>query len=216
MAACLSAFSPSAEYEEVFLTMEAGDRLFIASDGLTETENPRGDTLGDDGLQAICTNATLRGDALLESICWSVCELCRGQAQRRHLGGADRTAAKESEDAWDDRPGPCRGQCAPPVCNRASARWKNARIPVQGSQRASVNGNQRASCPSSSGGAAGDQACQPDAAQLFPPRIHNRHVAITAIGTQAARRRNGPAGFLKAPRDAMPPAATHPDRSAAG
>ena len=47
----------NAEYEEVFLTMEAGDRLFIASDGLTETENPRGDTLGDDGLQAILRTA---------------------------------------------------------------------------------------------------------------------------------------------------------------
>ena len=47
----------NAEYEEVFLTMEAGDRLFIASDGLTETENPRGDTLGDDGLQATFAGA---------------------------------------------------------------------------------------------------------------------------------------------------------------
>ncbi len=70
----------NAEYEEVFLTMEAGDRLFIASDGLTETENPRGDTLGDDGLQAILrTNATLRGDALLESICWSVANYAEGK-----------------------------------------------------------------------------------------------------------------------------------------
>ncbi len=91
----------NAEYEEVFLTMEAGDRLFIASDGLTETENPRGDTLGDDGLQAILrTNATLRGDALLESICWSVADYAEGK-RSDDISAVLIERRSESEDAWD-------------------------------------------------------------------------------------------------------------------
>ena len=91
----------NAEYEEVFLTMEAGDRLFIASDGLTETENPRGDTLGDDGLQAILrTNATLRGDALLESICWSVANYAEGK-RSDDISAVLIERRSESEDAWD-------------------------------------------------------------------------------------------------------------------
>lgn len=69
-----------AEYEEVQLTLKPGDRLFITSDGLTDTENERGTPLGDEGLQAIlCTNASLRGDALLESICWSAAHYSNGQ-----------------------------------------------------------------------------------------------------------------------------------------
>ena len=91
----------NAEYEEVFLTMEAGDRLFIASDGLTETENPRGDTLGDDGLQAILrTNATLRGDALLDSICWSVANYAEGK-RSDDISAVLIERRSESEDAWD-------------------------------------------------------------------------------------------------------------------
>lgn len=69
-----------AEYEELQLTLRPGDRLFITSDGLTETENGRGETLGDEGLQAILrTNALLRGDALLESICWSAAHYGNGR-----------------------------------------------------------------------------------------------------------------------------------------
>lgn len=69
-----------AEYEEVQVVMNPGDRLFIASDGLTEAENARGEPLGEEGLQAILrTNAMLRGDALLESICWSAAHYAGGQ-----------------------------------------------------------------------------------------------------------------------------------------
>lgn len=68
-----------AEYDEVQLVLNPGDRLFITSDGLTEAENVRGEPLGEEGLQAILrTNAMLRGDALLESICWSAAHFASG------------------------------------------------------------------------------------------------------------------------------------------
>ncbi|ABL68607.1 MULTISPECIES: PP2C family protein-serine/threonine phosphatase [Paracoccus] len=69
-----------AAYEEVQLVLDPGDRLFISSDGLSESENARGEPLGEDGLHAILrTNATLRGDSLLESICWSAAHYAGGQ-----------------------------------------------------------------------------------------------------------------------------------------
>ncbi|KRW95030.1 PP2C family protein-serine/threonine phosphatase [Paracoccus sp. MKU1] len=71
---------PHADYDEVQLVLAPGDRLFISSDGLTESENARGEPLGEDGLHAILrTNATLRGDALLESICWSAAHYAAGR-----------------------------------------------------------------------------------------------------------------------------------------
>ncbi|WP_134678415.1 PP2C family protein-serine/threonine phosphatase [Paracoccus ravus] len=68
------------DYEEISLQLHPGDRLFITSDGITETENTRGESLGMDGLEAILrTNAMLRGNALLESICWSAANFAAGQ-----------------------------------------------------------------------------------------------------------------------------------------
>lgn len=70
----------SAEFEETEVVLNHGDRLFISSDGLMDSENARGEPLGDEGLQAILrTNALLRGNALLESICWSAAHYAAGK-----------------------------------------------------------------------------------------------------------------------------------------
>ncbi|MFV0386447.1 PP2C family protein-serine/threonine phosphatase [Paracoccus sp. (in: a-proteobacteria)] len=67
-------------FDEISFTMKPGERLLIASDGVTEAANPSGRQLGEDGLEAIMrTNSFLNGHAFLESMAWSVSEYCRGQ-----------------------------------------------------------------------------------------------------------------------------------------
>ncbi|WP_409682416.1 PP2C family protein-serine/threonine phosphatase [Paracoccus sp. (in: a-proteobacteria)] len=67
-------------FDEFTFTMAPGDRLLIASDGITEASNPTGRPLGDDGIEAIMrTNAFLGGPAFLESMAWSVSEYCHGE-----------------------------------------------------------------------------------------------------------------------------------------
>lgn len=62
-----------ASFQELRLQLGAGDRLFIASDGITECENQAGMPLGEEGLRAILrTNQTLHGEALIESLSWSL------------------------------------------------------------------------------------------------------------------------------------------------
>ena len=74
---CRDSFDPALVIE---IPLAPGDRLFIASDGLTEAENRRGEPLADEGLQAILrTNAMLHGSALLESICWSASNYAEGK-----------------------------------------------------------------------------------------------------------------------------------------
>ncbi|WP_199258519.1 PP2C family protein-serine/threonine phosphatase [Paracoccus binzhouensis] len=92
---------PRADYEELQLVLEPGDRLFITSDGLTETENARSEPLGEEGLQAILrTNATLRGDALLESICWSAAHYAGGQ-RNDDISAVLIERRKEADMPWD-------------------------------------------------------------------------------------------------------------------
>lgn len=69
-------------FDEIEVTLEPGDRLLIASDGITEAATPCGRQLGCDGLEAVMrTNAFLHGHSFLESMAWSVSEYCRGERQ---------------------------------------------------------------------------------------------------------------------------------------
>lgn len=69
----------AARYDEIEVTLDPGDRMLIVSDGITDALGPRGDILGADGLRAILhLNAPLSGDALLESMAWSVSSFASG------------------------------------------------------------------------------------------------------------------------------------------
>ncbi|RJL06526.1 fused response regulator/phosphatase [Paracoccus aestuarii] len=69
-------------FDEIDITLDPGDRLLIASDGITEAATPNGRQLGNDGLEAVMrTNAFLQGHSFLESMAWSVSEYCRGERQ---------------------------------------------------------------------------------------------------------------------------------------
>lgn len=69
-------------FGEIDMMLEPGDRLLIVSDGITESENPAGRMLGEEGVTAILrTNAFLGGQSFLESMEWSVSEYGRGAQQ---------------------------------------------------------------------------------------------------------------------------------------
>ncbi|MEE2861855.1 MAG: PP2C family protein-serine/threonine phosphatase [Paracoccus sp. (in: a-proteobacteria)] len=69
-------------FDEIEVVLNPGDRLLIASDGITEAQTPNGRQLGNEGLEAVMrTNAFLHGHSFLESMAWSVSEYCRGERQ---------------------------------------------------------------------------------------------------------------------------------------
>lgn len=66
---------PGAEYNEIELTLSAGDRLLILSDGPIECPNETGQMLDDAGLAAMITElADERGEDFLESFLWRLQE----------------------------------------------------------------------------------------------------------------------------------------------
>jgi len=68
-----------ARYDELEITLAPGDRMLIVSDGITDAVGPRGEMLGSEGLRAILQlNAPLSGNALLESMSWSVSSFAGG------------------------------------------------------------------------------------------------------------------------------------------
>lgn len=69
-----------ARYDEIEVALNAGDRMLIVSDGITDAAGCRGELLGEEGLRAILQlNAPLTGHALLESMCWSVAAFASGE-----------------------------------------------------------------------------------------------------------------------------------------
>lgn len=60
-------------FDEISIRLKPGDRLLIASDGVTEAENHDGQLLGDEGLRQIVRNQQdLRGHNFLDAMCHSV------------------------------------------------------------------------------------------------------------------------------------------------
>ncbi|WP_417250116.1 PP2C family protein-serine/threonine phosphatase [Celeribacter sp.] len=64
---------PDAQYEEVTVPLNAGDRVLFYSDGVTECENARGEMLGEQGLMALAGKlGEQRGNAFLDTLLWDL------------------------------------------------------------------------------------------------------------------------------------------------
>ncbi|MEL6519698.1 MAG: fused response regulator/phosphatase [Pseudomonadota bacterium] len=66
---------PDMTYDSFSTKLEAGDRLLIASDGVTECPDPAGTLLEDEGAEQILRhNHAVRGTAFLDAMMWSLAE----------------------------------------------------------------------------------------------------------------------------------------------
>jgi len=71
---------PDATYEDFDVALNAGDRLFLMSDGITECPGENGDMLDEDGVVEMLTrNASIRGRQFLETVMWDLNEYAGGQ-----------------------------------------------------------------------------------------------------------------------------------------
>lgn len=64
---------PGAEWEDHSFDLAPGDRLLVASDGITECPDPTGELLDEAGLEIILKrNARLHGNAFFETLMWEL------------------------------------------------------------------------------------------------------------------------------------------------
>ena len=64
---------PGAEYEDIELTLDPGDRLLLYSDGVTESQNAGGQLLDENGLiRIVKSNAKSRGPEFATDLLWEV------------------------------------------------------------------------------------------------------------------------------------------------
>lgn len=64
---------PDATYEDFQMTVRAGDRLFLMSDGITECPDETGAMLDEDGVTDLLKrNASVRGSRFLEALMWDL------------------------------------------------------------------------------------------------------------------------------------------------
>lgn len=71
---------PDASYEDFDVALNAGDRLFLMSDGITECPGEYGDMLDEDGVvKMLNRNASVRGSQFLEAVMWDLNKYSGGQ-----------------------------------------------------------------------------------------------------------------------------------------